>query len=1176
MVRQFAFLLIAAWAGASFSAAAVPGFAPLAQEQPPSSSEENPSQDEPAEEAPQQPESEAPAPPQGEEEQITEPAVQDPAAALESAKNQREALGMELAAGSAEEQMAKSLDLRIQLLNELIQVQQRHKHFRRDLEASTEGTATLQARKEALEQRPEAEAPSDPDPEQLKALDKQAGELRSQIEKIQTAISTQDKVASDMADLQSQWQERETKAQARLTELQDQPPAEGQSPEQQALYLDNAKLEIQLAGEARTWLEEVSETGPGLESYRALQLEVAQLQLEQANAELELYRQALEDQLEQAQKAKQEEAARLEALAEKADTPQQRFLAEWQAKIARVEANLAAMGPFGVRLSKETADLEGRLTENKTTLSRLQDYVTKYGTSGQVGEMIRATYQRLPQKRKALELAVSPEVESTLNGYRGRRFEVDDTLFSLNDLWKAEFEQATADLEEGEKESIRREGGKLRDEYRNLLTTEKASLGGILPQGQQLLNLRFELTTTLNEMGAFIHSKVFWIRDRVPLNLETFGELVDEGEVLIDWGSDQLPGTETEPRTWSDFIHPRQIGLLAVLLLLLPFLFLLVRKGLLRYAGEFQSQSPGPWKANLRPLVLTSLAALLLPGYVFVAAFGVTLLDFPGQYPILLVGLIQHLAWLVLFWNLNRLLFTKSGLCRQMEWMPEEPCRTLYRTLRLVLWGYLFLWIPHELLLAEPFELVYLPRILWTAFLVVGAMALYRLLRPNSPVLRVALEERIASYLQKGKGVWNLLILVLVLSLPVLDFAGYGFAALHLAKGLILTAVVVMVLPPIYRSVVHALDRIQARIWRRSRQQENGTEETDQRELEQLRVFIRALFVVVGILVIASIWGLNQNFWQAMEGRELYQAGTTAAGDPISVTAADMIRAGLTFLVTIWLLRNLRGLLDLLFFSRINMDQGLRYAISTMASYALFFLGALAALSTIHLDMSSIGWLVAAMGLGLGFGLQEIVSNFVSGIILLVERPIRVGDQVTVGTVTGKIQKINIRATTVLNFDRQEVIVPNRTLISKEVVNWTLADSLTRLVIPIGVDYGSDISQVRELLLDLATSQPEALKDPAPQVFFVNHGASSLDFEIRLFLSSPSQRMVVTDRINQQINHGLEKIGVGIPFPQQDLHIKEWPEISSGSDSKGHQMKPNPGNKENAGEAVEEMESKTT
>lgn len=182
-------------------------------------------------------------------------------------------------------------------------------------------------------------------------------------------------------------------------------------------------------------------------------------------------------------------------------------------------------------------------------------------------------------------------------------------------------------------------------------------------------------------------------------------------------------------------------------------------------------------------------------------------------------------------------------------------------------------------------------------------------------------------------------------------------------------------------------------------------------------------------------------------------------------------------------------------------------------------------------------WILAALGVGLGFGLQEIVANFVSGLIILFERPVRVGDIVTIGDLTGTVSKISIRATTIVDFDAREVLLPNKSIITDNVVNWTLNDPVTRVVIKIGVAYGSDLHKVSELLEQIATTHKDVLENPAPAVFLIEHGDSSINFELRAFVASPSMRWPVAHDINIAVNTALAQNGIQIPFPQRDVHL---------------------------------------
>ena len=235
--------------------------------------------------------------------------------------------------------------------------------------------------------------------------------------------------------------------------------------------------------------------------------------------------------------------------------------------------------------------------------------------------------------------------------------------------------------------------------------------------------------------------------------------------------------------------------------------------------------------------------------------------------------------------------------------------------------------------------------------------------------------------------------------------------------------------------------------------------------------------------------------------------------------------------------RNIRGVIEIGFFERFAMDNGARYAIVTILGYVLIGTGVVVGFSLLGIDWSKLQWIVAALGVGLGFGLQEIVANFVSGIIILFERPIRVGDLVTIGDQSGTVTNIAIRATTLTDFDNREVLLPNKSIITENVTNWTLNDAITRVVIKIGVAYGSDVDKVRDLLMQVLTDKEDILTQPAPQVFFLEHGDSSLNFEARVFVERTEHRLPMTHAINTGFNRILAQHNISIPFPQRDLHI---------------------------------------
>jgi len=223
---------------------------------------------------------------------------------------------------------------------------------------------------------------------------------------------------------------------------------------------------------------------------------------------------------------------------------------------------------------------------------------------------------------------------------------------------------------------------------------------------------------------------------------------------------------------------------------------------------------------------------------------------------------------------------------------------------------------------------------------------------------------------------------------------------------------------------------------------------------------------------------------------------------------------------------------------RRQVELGVRMSMARLVHYVLVLVGFMIALSALGFDLKNITILGGALGIGIGFGLQTVVSNFVCGLILLFERPLKVGDVIELGAKMGKVKKLGLRATVVQTFDQAEVVVPNTDLISNQVTNWTLADRRMRFTIPVGVAYGSNIELVMKTLTEIAEENTMVLKDPAPQVLFSALGASSLDFEFRIWLADFNDCRQVQSELLVEIDRRFRELEIEIPFPQSDLHLR--------------------------------------
>ena len=243
----------------------------------------------------------------------------------------------------------------------------------------------------------------------------------------------------------------------------------------------------------------------------------------------------------------------------------------------------------------------------------------------------------------------------------------------------------------------------------------------------------------------------------------------------------------------------------------------------------------------------------------------------------------------------------------------------------------------------------------------------------------------------------------------------------------------------------------------------------------------------------------------------------------VPVTVSNVMVAFAIGVVTFIATRNLPGLLEITALHRLRIEAGTRYAIGAVSRYLIAIVGLIFAFRSIGFDWSQVQWIVAALGVGVGFGLQEIVANFISGLIILFERPVRVGDTVTIGNLTGTVSRIHIRATSMTDGENREIIIPNKSLITDKVINWTLTDSITRVTLKIAIAYGTDTLRAQMLMLDAVKATPQVLDVPAPSVFFIGFGASALEFEVRAFVLQLAHRSTVINDLHVAIERALRE-----------------------------------------------------
>ncbi len=318
-------------------------------------------------------------------------------------------------------------------------------------------------------------------------------------------------------------------------------------------------------------------------------------------------------------------------------------------------------------------------------------------------------------------------------------------------------------------------------------------------------------------------------------------------------------------------------------------------------------------------------------------------------------------------------------------------------------------------------------------------------------------------------------------------------------------------------------------------------EEIDLEVLSRQSSQLLSTFVVLGFAIL--MWILWQDLLPALSVFDDVQLWphmvTNSDGVAVKewVSLWNIMQALAIVVITLLAARNLPGFLEVFILNRTGFDAGTRYAIVSVAGYTIVAIGIFMAFNKLGTEWSQFQWVVAALGVGIGFGLQEIIANFISGLIILFERPVRIGDYVTIGDQSGTITRIQIRATTLADLDNREILIPNKELITGRVTNWTLSNNTTRMIIRVGVAYGTDTDLARETILGAVRSNTKVLETPKPQVFFLGFGDSSLDFEIRVFLRSFEDRYPVSHHIHTDVYRALTAANISIPFPQRDLHI---------------------------------------
>ncbi|AYC34573.1 mechanosensitive channel MscK [Pseudomonas cavernae] len=674
-----------------------------------------------------------------------------------------------------------------------------------------------------------------------------------------------------------------------------------------------------------------------------------------------------------------------------------------------------------------------------------------------------------------------------------------------------------------------------------LLERLNREMSAVLNEAITLQLNQKQLQSTTTTLRATLDEQMFWIPSNKPLDLawlKSTPHLLERQLSAVPWGS---------------AIKELGAGLIDKPLVFLPLLLLigllLWKRSYLMQKASALHQDIGHYKHDSQlhtPLALLLTLLLALPGTLLLALAGFALqMDARGQNIALGAALIQMAqAWLV-FFTAQRVL-APSGVAELHFRWPRPQVAYLRTQVRR--FGLVVLALVAVVTVAERQPQALAGDIIGIA-VVLTCYALMSWLMA-SLLLNPPTRERASAF--------RLLLGLAFTALPLVLFVavclGYYYTALRLTDRLIDTVYLLLLWLVLEAALVRGLSvaarrlAYQRALSKRQAQAKEGADsdvveeptlDIEQVNQQSLRLISLTLLVAF-VIALYWVWADLISVFAYLDNVTLYQysSGSGAAAVQVPLSLSDLLGALVILAITVALARNLPGLLEVLVLSRLSLAQGSAYAATTLLSYAIIGFGSVSTLSTLGVSWDKLQWLAAALSVGIGFGLQAIFANFVSGLIILFERPVRIGDVVTIGALSGTVSRIRIRATTITDFDRKEIIVPNQTFITDQLINWSLTDTVTRVTIKVGLAYESDLPLARKLMMQACLENARVLRDPEPLLYFLTVSASTFDYELRFHVRELGDRNPATDEILTRIVDSFREHGVEMSFNQVDVFVK--------------------------------------
>lgn len=881
------------------------------------------------------------------------------------------------------------------------------------------------------------------------------------------------------------------------------------------------------------------------------QLDEKKQEQQNLQAELSALQQAINQKLVEDSKEKVAQAT--ESLAQNLSSDQNPLIVkelDWNAKLSQELLNQTTKMS---ELSNDNLRIKSMLDNLQQTQRNIDEQISSLQGTLVLSRIINKQKQLLPQ-------------DQMIKGLADRISELRVNVFDMSEFKDTVSNPAAyiAKLESSNKTQFTE---KEKNQLTEVLQARAQTLSELIKSLNNQLNLAInielsqkQVQTISDELQQKLQQQSFWVKSNSPIDLAWFTKFPLSAGLQLEGIAKQFDFSN-----WRDNALPA--GVLIALLTLMTIMILRQKESIKHRLNQISNSmkaitTDSQWNT---PYAIFLTIILCLPStFMFLMAFIlVTYICFQNPLTIWPWGLKMAGYWL--YFAFMMAMLRPNGIGYRHFDMPQKSNMLFLHILKRSVWVI-------GLLLNTS---IFANSEMGVAYDVIGQTMTIMVLVVTVFIIAPGFRKAISTYqnsVEQDKSprhVLLTLVRIVLLLAPIaligLIVMGYYYTSLVIIEHLISTyfAVTTWI---IVRNVFYRIFTVSARRLAYRRLQEkreqlmakranetvnNTTEDDIPLEIKQDAIAVsevkNQMLKITDFVLWVGLFALLYWVWSDLitvayylKGVTLWQQSTTTESGVVmeSITLLNLLVAVIIVVVTYVLIRNLSGLLETFVFSNLKLSQGTPYTITTLLTYLLVVLGASLAFSMLGMSWSKLQWLFTALSVGLGFGMQEIFGNFVSGIIILFERPVRVGDMVTIGNFNGTVSKIRIRATTLIDNDKKEVIVPNKAFITERVVNWALTNSMTRLVISIGVAYGSDLDLVKKLLLQAAEENDAVLRDPAPAAYFLSFGASTLDHELRVYVGQLSDRTRTIDTLNRRINQLFAENNIDIAFNQLDIFIK--------------------------------------